>query len=251
VFDACHLGVVLRAVPCVELVVAVSALFGADTLADWFRRLSLATSAALPAVLVWPLAACSLKTVLAAAVGVAAGIGRGAWALAGLYGCSLLWLARPTRAPAWLASSCRRGLACGPAGGRTWSGARAARPRPAPAARLSELQARIRPHFLFNTLNSAIALVRAEPARAEALLEDLSEPVPLRLAEPGEAVPLAQEIALAQRYLAIEQVRFGPRLQLRWQLDPAAEGARLPPCCCNPAGKRRARTAWSPVPRAR
>ena len=43
------------------------------------------------------------------------------------------------------------------------------------AARLSELQARIRPHFLFNTLNSAIALVRAEPARAEALLEDLSD----------------------------------------------------------------------------
>ena len=43
------------------------------------------------------------------------------------------------------------------------------------AARLSELQARIRPHFLFNTLNSAIALVREDPARAEAILEDLSD----------------------------------------------------------------------------
>jgi hypothetical protein len=81
----------------------------------------------------------------------------------------------------------------------------------ATAARLTELQSRIRPHFLFNTLNSAIALVRAEPAKAEALLEDLSDLFRHALVEQGESVTLADEIALARRYLAIEQVRFGDR----------------------------------------
>jgi two-component system sensor histidine kinase AlgZ len=87
---------------------------------------------------------------------------------------------------------------------------------------------------LFNTLNSAIALVRAEPARAEALLEDLSDLFRHALADPGESVTLAQEIALAKRYLAIEQVRFGGRLRLNWALDPAANQARLPPLLLQP-----------------
>ena len=96
------------------------------------------------------------------------------------------------------------------------------------AARLSELQARIRPHFLFNTLNSAIALVREDPARAEAILEDLSDLFRHALMDPGESVTLAEEVALARRYLDIEQVRFGDRLQVEWALDPrpAARGCR-------------------------
>jgi two-component system sensor histidine kinase AlgZ len=102
------------------------------------------------------------------------------------------------------------------------------------AARLIELQARIRPHFLFNTLNSAIALVRAEPAKAEALLEDLSDLFRHALQEQGEFVTLADEIALAQRYLAIEQVRFGERIQVEWALDPLAQSAKLPPLLLQP-----------------
>ena len=70
-----------------------------------------------------------------------------------------------------------------------------ARTPAATAARLAELQSRIRPHFLFNTLNSAIALVRAEPAKAEAVLEDLSELFRHALADPTESVTLGQEIA--------------------------------------------------------
>jgi len=104
----------------------------------------------------------------------------------------------------------------------------------ATAARLTELQSRIRPHFLFNTLNSAIALVRAEPAKAEALLEDLSDLFRHALMDQGESVTLAEEIALAERYLAIEQVRFGERLQLEWALDPHASHARLPPLLLQP-----------------
>jgi len=104
----------------------------------------------------------------------------------------------------------------------------------ATTARLAELQARIRPHFLFNTLNSAIALVRAEPRKAERLLEDLSDLFRYALAEQGQSVTLADEIALAQRYLAIEQVRFGDRIQLEWSLDARADNARLPPLLLQP-----------------
>lgn len=234
VFDACHLGVVLRAVLFVELVVAVAALFGADTLADWVRRLTLATAAALPGVLAWLLAACSLKTLLARLPPAwQQGLGLTLGGLAGLYGCSLLWLAGWRERPPWLASAAGGALlAALLVAALVWR-ARGRAPA-ATTARLAELQARIRPHFLFNTLNSAIALVRAEPARAETLLEDLSDLFRQVLSEPGEAVPLAQEIALAQRYLAIEQVRFGARLQVRWLLDPAAEAARLPPLLLQP-----------------
>jgi two-component system, LytTR family, sensor histidine kinase AlgZ len=99
---------------------------------------------------------------------------------------------------------------------------------------LAELQSRIRPHFLFNTLNSAIALVRAEPAKAETLLEDLSDLFRHALMDQGSAVTLAEEIALARRYLAIEQVRFAERLRVEWSLDPSADSARLPPLLLQP-----------------
>ena len=104
----------------------------------------------------------------------------------------------------------------------------------ATTARLAESQSRIRPHFLFNTFNSAIALVRAEPAQAKAVLEDLAELFRSALADPAESVTRGQEIILAQRYLAIEQVRFGERLRVKWQLDAAADGARLPPLLLQP-----------------
>jgi two-component system sensor histidine kinase AlgZ len=77
-------------------------------------------------------------------------------------------------------------------------------------------------------------LVRAEPAKAEALLEDLSDLFRHALDNQGNAVSLAEEISLAQRYLAIEQVRFDERLRVRWSLDPKADGARLPPLILQP-----------------
>jgi two-component system sensor histidine kinase AlgZ len=101
-------------------------------------------------------------------------------------------------------------------------------------ARLTELQSRIRPHFLFNTLNSAIALVRADPPKAEEVLEDLAELFRSALTETGQQVTLGEEIELARRYLAIEQVRFGPRLKVHWDLDPAAAPALVPPLLLQP-----------------
>jgi two-component system, LytTR family, sensor histidine kinase AlgZ len=234
VFDACHVGLILRAVLVVEAVIGVGAMFGATSFVDWLARLSLLTGGALPATLAWLVVACSLKRVLARlsrAGQYVAGVSLGA--LAGLYGCGLLALVGYLEPAPWLA--CAFAGALFAAGLVTALVLRAKGQMPAATtARLAELQARIRPHFLFNTLNSAIALVRDEPAKAEALLEDLSDLFRHALSDPGESVTLADEIMLAERYLAIEQIRFGDRLRVEWMLDPAAGSARLPPLLLQP-----------------
>jgi two-component system sensor histidine kinase AlgZ len=104
----------------------------------------------------------------------------------------------------------------------------------ATAARLADLQTRIRPHFLFNTLNTAIALVQVDPRRAEEVLEDLAELFRAALGAMDEATTLKDEVALSRRYLDIEQLRFGSRLRLTWDLDPQADDARLPPLVLQP-----------------
>jgi two-component system sensor histidine kinase AlgZ len=102
------------------------------------------------------------------------------------------------------------------------------------AARLADLQARIAPHFLFNTLNTAIALIRQDPARAEGVLEDLADLFRQALADPSQVVCLSDEVALARRYLRIEQARFGPRLRVQWRLDPRTDGVRVLPLLLQP-----------------
>lgn len=233
-FDVCHVGVVLRSVLLVEAVVGVAAMFVSEGFQDWLLRFSLLTGGVLPATLAWLIAACSLKRYLnplgpssQGTVGVLMG------ALSGLYGCAMLAFTGMLKAPPWWASAAAGALLSAIVlAGLFWR-AKALTPA-ATAARLDELQSRIRPHFLFNTLNSAIALVRAEPVKAERVLEDLSELFRSALEDPAESVTLAQEIALAQRYLAIEQVRFGERLRVSWNLDPAADMARLPPLLLQP-----------------
>jgi two-component system sensor histidine kinase AlgZ len=114
--------------------------------------------------------------------------------------------------------------------------------------RLAELQSRIRPHFLFNALNTALALVRVDPARAEAVLEDLAELFRTALAETGASVSLDEEIALAQRYLAIEQIRFGERLRVQWDIDARVGRARVPPLMLQPLVENAVRHAVEPSP---
>jgi two-component system sensor histidine kinase AlgZ len=129
-----------------------------------------------------------------------------------------------------------------------WLGLRAAAAQPVEAsARLAELQSRIRPHFLFNALNTALALVQVDPQRAESVLEDLAELFRVALAESGAAVTLDAEIDLAQRYLAIEQLRFGDRLQVVWDLDPAAARAPLPPLVLQPLVENAVRHGVEPA----
>ena len=234
VFDACHVGVVLRAVLFVQVVVGVGAMFVAFSLPDWLIRYAMLTGATLPATLSWLIVACTLKNALARLPPIGqmvCGVLLGA--LAGGAGCFFLASTGLVEQPPWLASAAA-GTVLAAALVQALQMRAKARAPAAAAARLSELQARIRPHFLFNTLNSAIALVRAEPARAETLLEDLSELFRHALVDQGDAVTLEQEIALAGRYLDIEKVRFGERLQVEWAIDPLAGQARLPPLLLQP-----------------
>jgi two-component system sensor histidine kinase AlgZ len=227
-------GVILRAVLFVETVMSVGAMFGAVTAMDWLLRASMLSGAALPATLAWLIVACSLKKLLARlnppaqqAFGMALG------ALAGAYGCALLALVGFVAPVPWVASACTGAILAAALVAALVLRAKGRMPADT-AARLSELQARIRPHFLFNTLNSAIALIRADPARAEAVLEDLSDLFRHALVEPGESVTLAEEVVLARRYLDIEQVRFGDRLRVEWALDLSAGSARVPPLVLQP-----------------
>jgi two-component system sensor histidine kinase AlgZ len=234
VFDACHLGVVLRAVLFVETVMAIGAMFEAANAAEWLLRLAVLSAAALPAVLGWIVVACALKTLLGALLPVAQQIfGVLLGAVAGIVGCGLVSALGFAFRPPWVASAFSGALLAAALVAALVLRAKARTPADT-AARLSELQARIRPHFLFNTLNSAIALVHDDPARAEAVLEDLSDLFRHALMEPGESVTLDDEIALARRYLDIEQVRFGDRLKVEWSIDPAAKSARVPPLLLQP-----------------
>src|SRR6185503_8403144 len=81
-------------------------------------------------------------------------------------------------------------------------------------ARLQALQARIRPHFLFNSLNAVLSLIRKDPRRAERTLEDLSDLFRTLMSDARQFVRLADEIALLERYAAIEQLRLGERLRI-------------------------------------
>jgi two-component system sensor histidine kinase AlgZ len=233
-YDACQVGVALRAVFLVEIVMAVGAMFAAASFMEWLLRLALFTGGALPGTVVWLVSACVLKRWLVrlpARGQYAAGVMLGA--LSGLYGCAMLVMASLLPSAPWWSSAASGALLSGALLGVLTLRERGKTPA-ATAARLSELQSRIRPHFLFNTLNSAIALVRAEPAKAEALLEDLSDLFRHALVEQGESVTLADEITLARRYLEIEQIRFGERLRVEWALDPRADIALLPPLLLQP-----------------
>jgi two-component system sensor histidine kinase AlgZ len=205
---------------------------------------------ALPAVLLWLVVACLLKRNLArlapaaqwvAAVGLGALSGGFGWGLQAAGGMGLLVGGMPWVAPVLAGATLAAALFY-------WLTLRARARLPADTtARLAELQSRIRPHFLFNTLNTAITLARLDPARTEHLLEDLAELFRVALTESGESVSLADEVALAQRYLAIEQVRFGERLQVSWELDDDAGAARVPPLLLQPLVENAVRHGVEPA----
>jgi two-component system sensor histidine kinase AlgZ len=231
-FDACQLGVVLRTVLFVEAVMAVGAMFGATAVVPWLERFAILSGAALPGTLGWLVITCSCKRVLARLPPVlqqVTGVLLGA--LSGVYGAALLALVG-TDVP-FFAASCAGALLSAVLVAALVLRAKGRMPAET-TARLAELQARIRPHFLFNSLNSAIALVREDPRRAEALLEDLSELFRHALVSKGDAVTLAEEVQLARHYMDIEEVRFGERLRVEWSIDPRAGSAKVPPLFLQP-----------------
>lgn len=101
-------------------------------------------------------------------------------------------------------------------------------------ARLQALQARIHPHFLFNTLNTITSLIRSQPDHAEQAVLDLADLLRSALTDRVSA-SLAEELDLTRRYLAIERLRMGERLQVDWQLDDNLPlDTSLPPLLLQP-----------------
>jgi two-component system, LytTR family, sensor histidine kinase AlgZ len=239
IFDVCRGALALRALLAVNGAVLLAVLAGADSGAIALAALGPALAVALPATLVWLALVCALRRplqsmptarrtlalmLLGAMLALAAGLP--------MFWLQLLDPSPPRLVGLPLIGAAMAGLMA------AWLHWREGRRLPADArARLAELQSRIRPHFLFNTLNTAVSLVRTDPARAEGVLEDLADLFRVALADSGSgggAVTLGSELDLARRYLAIEALRFGDRLRLEWQLDPAANAARLPPLMLQP-----------------
>jgi len=101
-------------------------------------------------------------------------------------------------------------------------------------ARLQALQARIRPHFLFNSINAVLSLIRSEPKRAETALEDMAELFRVLMADNRELTPLAREVDLCRQYLNLEQLRLGERLRVEWYVDKMPADALVPPLVLQP-----------------
>ncbi|MCW5604244.1 MAG: histidine kinase [Burkholderiales bacterium] len=101
-------------------------------------------------------------------------------------------------------------------------------------ARLQALQARIRPHFLFNSINAVLSLIRQDPKRAETALEDMADLFRVLMADNRELAPLAKEVELCRQYLALEQLRLGERLRVEWRVDRMPGDALVPPLVLQP-----------------
>lgn len=101
-------------------------------------------------------------------------------------------------------------------------------------ARLQALQARIRPHFLFNCINGVISVVRNNPKLAETALEDMADLFRVLMADNRDLVPLAKEIELSRQYLALEKMRLDERLLITWQVENMPPDALMPPLVLQP-----------------
>ena len=101
-------------------------------------------------------------------------------------------------------------------------------------AQIQALQARIRPHFLFNSLNTIASLTRTRPEDAERAIEDLSDLFRATLKAPSQGATLAEELDLCRRYLNIEALRLGDRLQVEWDVDDLPQAQMLPPLLIQP-----------------
>lgn len=102
-------------------------------------------------------------------------------------------------------------------------------------AEIRALQAQIQPHFLFNALNTVMALIRLDPVRAREVLGHLADFLRRNLqSTQEETVPLSRELEHVRHYLSVEQARFGGRLQVAYQVDEAALDLHLPPLTLQP-----------------
>lgn len=101
-------------------------------------------------------------------------------------------------------------------------------------SRVRALQARIRPHFLFNSLNTVASLTRSDPARAEEAIEDLADLFRVSLSDARAQITLREELEVARIYQRIEQLRLGDRLEVRWKVADLPVDAIVPSLLLQP-----------------
>jgi two-component system sensor histidine kinase AlgZ len=95
-------------------------------------------------------------------------------------------------------------------------------------AKMQALQSRIRPHFVFNSLNIIASLTRREPEKAEAAIEDMADLFRMMLSEDEALVPIKNEIDVANKYLALEALRLDNRLTVNWDVGKFPRKAVMP-----------------------
>jgi two-component system sensor histidine kinase AlgZ len=230
----CNLGIMLRLLIVVNLLCIAAAVVRSNGRDGWEQFL-LISAVAQPVIILSLLAFCALRRFLtklgywrgvAAIFVLEASIGAGFW--------SLLQSMQPFSQPlaAWQFVFF---FAFATGAVLLYFDLRARSLSPAlTEARLQALQARIRPHFLFNTINAVLSLIRTEPKRAERMLEDLSDLFRVLMADNRKLVPLADEIALCRKYLEIEHIRLGDRLLVTWNTGSMPEVAMVPPLILQP-----------------
>lgn len=116
-------------------------------------------------------------------------------------------------------------------------------------ARVEALQARIRPHFLFNSMNIIASLINKDPAAAEQAVEDLSELFRASLRQSGSMVPLSEEWVLCRNYLRIEGLRLGDRLTLEVDLSAVPQDAAIPMLTLQPLVENAIYHGIQPLPK--
>jgi two-component system sensor histidine kinase AlgZ len=238
--DCCNIGITLRILLPLNLAGGLLALAMGTGWADLGRRLLEIGAVLEPVALVSLVALCGMrKTVNGKPVRVQWLVGLAVPAGLTLLVCLMIGrLLVPDLAPQafawWVAARCLIAVALA-ALTIEFFRLRALSLSPSLAeARLQALQARIRPHFLFNSLNTVLGLMRADPRRAESTLENLADLFRVFMRDTRALVPLDEEVVTCQQYLAIEQLRLGDRLRVKWDTDQMQGDALLPALLLQP-----------------
>ncbi len=233
--DFCNMGVALRILVFVNGGAILAAALMASSAAGVWEELTAISVLLQPILLLSLLTLCALRRPLrrlpyVLAVGAVLAIELLLTSAVTAAGHALLAYDEPL-------SLWRNGLACLAATGGlvAYFDLRARALSPALSeAKLQALQARIRPHFLFNSLNAVLSLIRSDPRLAEKALQDMADLFRVVMADNSELVPLERELALCSEYLELEQLRLGERLQVAWHLEKRPIDALVPPLILQP-----------------
>src|SRR5574340_418755 len=231
----CHLGVNLRIAVTVEAALAAGVLARAADVTAFRAEFVGLSALAQPALLLTLLALCAAQRWLRSrpyrqGVGFTLALGVAVPVLASLWLAPLVG-GRDSHPPFGVALF---SLVLG-AGLLGYFNLRARALSPAiTEARLQALQARIRPHFLFNSLNAVLSLVRSDPRRAERALENMADLFRALMRNANQLAPLEDEVALTRAYLELEQLRMGDRMRVAWHIDNMPGEALVPTLVIQP-----------------